>query len=168
MARVLFLTQVLPFPLDSGAKIRAYYVLRHLASRHRVTLVSFVRADDKQEHIDHLKQFCTQVHTVPMVRSRMHDGRSLVKSLISGQPVVIVRDRVPAMIRLLRELVAQTPFDAVHVDQTSMSEYGLLARQAHLGKRPFALLDQHNAMYLLVRRQAGYERGIQRLIWQIR
>jgi hypothetical protein len=31
MTRVLFLTQVLPYPLDSGIKIWAYFVLRHLA-----------------------------------------------------------------------------------------------------------------------------------------
>ena len=32
MARILFLTQVLTYPLDSGAKIRAYYVLLYLAT----------------------------------------------------------------------------------------------------------------------------------------
>ena len=31
MAHILFLTQVLPFPLDAGPKTRAYYVLRYLA-----------------------------------------------------------------------------------------------------------------------------------------
>ena len=31
--RVLFLTQVLPYPLDAGPKIRAYYVLRHLGDQ---------------------------------------------------------------------------------------------------------------------------------------
>ena len=34
MARVLFLTELLPYPLVAGAKIRAYYTLRHLAARH--------------------------------------------------------------------------------------------------------------------------------------
>ena len=29
---VLFLTQVLPYPLDAGPKVRAYYVLRHVAA----------------------------------------------------------------------------------------------------------------------------------------
>jgi hypothetical protein len=35
--RIIFLTQVLPYPLDSGAMIRAYYVLRHMAKAHNVT-----------------------------------------------------------------------------------------------------------------------------------
>ena len=61
MADILYLTQVLPYPLSSGAKIRAYYVLRHLASRHRVTLVSFVRGDDGPDAVAHLERFCQAV-----------------------------------------------------------------------------------------------------------
>ncbi len=30
MARVLYVTQVLTYPLNTGAKVRQYYVLRHL------------------------------------------------------------------------------------------------------------------------------------------
>jgi hypothetical protein len=58
LARVLFLTQVLPYPLDAGPKLRAYYVLRHLAQRHAVTLVAFVRPEDQPAHVEHLAQFC--------------------------------------------------------------------------------------------------------------
>ncbi len=47
--RILFLTQVLPYPLDAGPKIRAYYTLRYLAQRHDITLLSFVRPADRPE-----------------------------------------------------------------------------------------------------------------------
>ena len=40
---ILFLTQVLPYPLDASPKVRAYFVLRHLAQHHAVTLATFVR-----------------------------------------------------------------------------------------------------------------------------
>ena len=55
---ILFLTQVLPYPLDAGPKTRAYYVLRHLAGQHEVTLVSFVRPSDPPEALVHLRQYC--------------------------------------------------------------------------------------------------------------
>lgn len=44
--RVLHLTQVLHDPLNAGPRIRAYWALRYLSQHHKVTLVSFVRADD--------------------------------------------------------------------------------------------------------------------------
>ena len=54
MARILFLTQVLPYPLNTGARVRQYYVLKYLSQQHEVTLVSFVRSDDRAEHIAHV------------------------------------------------------------------------------------------------------------------
>jgi polysaccharide biosynthesis protein PslH len=166
--KVLFLTQVLPYPLVGGAKIRAYYMLQHLAQQHEVTLVSFVRDDDRPEDVAHLAGICAAVHTVPMVRARLKDGLALAASLANGLPAAITRDRVPAMEQLLAWLVRETPFDVVHADQTAMAQYALYAQaqSAARGQRLRALLDQHNAMYLLVARQAQYERGPARLIWQ--
>lgn len=141
-------------------------MLRYLAQNHEVTLVSFVRDDDSQAAVAHLAQFCTAVYTAPLARSRRQDGLALLKSVVSGQPVVIIRDYSAALVNLLHEVIRETPFAAVHADQTSMAQYGLLARDMHEGQRPFTLLDQHNAMYLLLRRQAGYEKGWQRFVWQ--
>lgn len=42
MANILFLTQVLPFPLDAGPKVRAYHMLRRLAQQSATTPVSFI------------------------------------------------------------------------------------------------------------------------------
>ena len=165
--KILFLTQVLPYPLVGGAKIRAYYMLRHLAERHQVTLVSFVRDDDGQDEIVHLRQFCHAVHTIPLSRSILKDGRSLLVSLAKERPLIIDRDRLPEMEMVLQGLVETTTFDVIHADQTAMAQYALFARDASDERiRPRILLDQHNALYLLVRRQARYERGrLKRLLW---
>jgi polysaccharide biosynthesis protein PslH len=162
---ILFLTQILPYPLVGGAKIRAYYMLRQLVQAHEVTLVSFVREDDRPQDVAHLEQLCAAVHTVPMVRSRGRDGRSLLTSWLTGQPAVIIRDEIKEMHRLLDRLMAEQSFDIVHADQTSMAQYGLYVKEN--GRVPFALLDQHNAMYTLVARQAQQQRTVwQRWLWQ--
>jgi polysaccharide biosynthesis protein PslH len=163
--KVLFLTQVLPYPLVGGAKIRAYYMLRQLAQAHEVTLVSFVRDDDRPQDVAHLAQFCTAVHTVPISRSPWQDGRALLLSGLTGKPIVIIRDESKAMRVLLERLVNEQTFDLVHADQTAMAQYGLQVKEN--GRVPHALLDQHNAMYLLVARQAQSERSPwRRLLWQ--
>ncbi len=72
--RILFLTQVLPYPLDAGPKIRAYYTLRCLAQQHDITLLSFVRPTDRPEAVAHLRGFCREVITMPMARSRLAQG----------------------------------------------------------------------------------------------
>lgn len=149
---ILFLSQVLPYPLDAGPKMRSYYVLRHLTQRHEVTLLTFVRDTDRPEDIAHLAEFCHAVHTVPMRRSRWGDVRFLAQSLFTSQPFLIIRDEVAAMTDKLRQLLEAEPFDAVHADQLWMAQYALAAKS--VSARSKLLLDQHNAVYLIPQRLA--------------
>lgn len=156
--RILFLTQVLPYPLDAGPKIRAYYVLRHLAQRHDVTLFSFVRATDTPAAIAHLQTFCRAVHTTTMTRSRLKDGIFFLKSLATGEPFIIARDWTSVMAQALADLVRSGKhFDAVHADQLWMAPYALWAKQQANGAQPLTVLDQHNAVFMIPKRIAESE-----------
>ncbi len=158
--RILFLSQLVPYPLDAGPKVRAYYVLRHLAAAgHVVTLLAFSRPGDTAAAIDHLRQFCAAVHTVPMPRSRPRNAYHAARSLLTGQPFLIVRDHVPDMIEKVRELAASEAFDAIHADQLWMAPYALAAWEAAVPPRPRLVLDQHNAVYLIPQRLAESGRG---------
>ncbi len=167
---ILFLTQVLPWPLDAGPKTRAYYVLRALAEQYDVTLLSFVRGTDTPEAIAHLEGICYAVHTVPMVRSRLRDGAFLAQSLLGRTPFVIQRDRVAAMEQTIKQLLRAhaengAPFDAVHADQLWMAPYALQARaiaQRDGGPLPLLVLDEHNATYRIFARLAEGERNFAR------
>ena len=159
MANILFLTQVLPFPLDAGPKVRAYHMLRRLAQQHNVTLVSFVRPDDPPEALTHLRALCAAVHPVPMRRSAARNIRAGLEGLISGLPMVIARDKMAEMDAVVRGLAAGGAFDVVHADQLSMAWWGQRAVQSAraAGHSLHALLDQHNAIYLLIERMAANE-----------
>ncbi len=160
MARVLYLTQVLPYPLDSGAKVRQYYMLRHLAAQHEVHLVTFVRPDDPPGATTHLSQICRAVHAIPIQRSTWRNARAGIRGAATGLPIVVVRDEIAEMSACLRSLMASQPFDLVHADQLSMAGYGLLAASTTgaAARRPATVLDEHNAIYHLTRRMAADER----------
>ena len=151
--RVLFLSQVLPYPLDAGPKMRSYYVLRYLAKQHEVTLVTFVRDSDKPEDVAHLAEFCHKVITVPIQRSRVRDVGYLAQSVLSRHPFLILRDQVPAMREQIKQLVTSHRFEAIHADQLWMAQYALQAKAALPQAK--LILDQHNAVYLIPQRMAG-------------
>ncbi len=178
--RILFLTQVLPYPLDAGPKTRAYYVLRHLAGAgHAVTLLTFIRSSDAPEFVAHLAAFCAAIHTVPIQRSRAKDLWHLARSLLSSTPFLIARDWSPEMAAALRRVMeTEGPFDAVHADQLWMAPYALFARQfqagaarpslpihkspltidnSQLSPAPLLVLDQHNAVFQIPLRLAEDE-----------
>src|SRR5260221_444031 len=62
----------------------------------------------------------------------------------------------PAMVALVRQMVAETAFDIVHADQLWMAPYALAARAAANGgpRQPRLILDQHNAVHLIPGRLA--------------
>lgn len=174
MPRILFLTQVLPYPLDAGPKVRAYYMLRHLAAQHDVTLVSFVRPDDRPEYTEHLRGIASAVHTVPIRRSMVRNVQAGIKGLLTGLPIVIARDDMDEMTALLRRLVTETPFDVIHADQLSMAWWGRLAAERGRGEdvsfeargHLVTVLDEHNAIYALTERMAVEASGLRRMVAQ--
>ena len=164
---ILFLTQVLPWPLDAGPKTRAYFVLRSLAERHQVTLLSFVRSTDTLHALDHLHSFCADVQTVPMVRSKLRDAAFLARSLLGATPFVIARDSVPLMKERIRSLCQAQQFDVVHADQLWMAPYAELARTASQTP-PALVLDQHNATYRIFERLAeGESNPLRRILFAL-
>jgi glycosyltransferase involved in cell wall biosynthesis len=154
--RIAFLTQVLPYPLDAGPKVRAYYTLCHLAQRHEVTLISLVRQSDDPEAVAHLESFCSGVITVPIARSRWRDGLAFSRSLIEDEPFLITRDRVPLLYQAITDVVQRFECQVVHADQLWMAPYALAARLTarRTGRQLRLVLDQHNAVYLVPRRMA--------------
>ncbi len=146
--RILFLSQLLPLPLDAGPKVRSFYVLRYLAEAgHDVTLLSFRRPGDKDSNVEALRNYCGRVETVPIHRSRVLDAYYAAKSVIANDSFLMVRDQAPAMFQRCQDLDRELHFDAVHADQLWMAPYALRATGA--GRR---VLDQHNAVYKAVQR----------------
>jgi glycosyltransferase involved in cell wall biosynthesis len=163
--KVLLLTQVLPFPPDSGPKIKTWNTLKYLAARHEVTLVSFVRGD-QSEDIKVLRRVCAAVHSVPISRTPLLDGMALIRSLTTGLPWVITRDDRAAMHHLLDQVARQVMYDVVHADQLNMAQYAL---PLPAGQR---VLDNHNALWLLYKRlwqtlPAGPKKALFGRDWQL-
>ncbi len=143
---VLLLTQVLPYPPDSGPKVKTWNVIKYLAQRYRVTLVSFVRGD-QSEDIRVLEGLCAGgVYTVPMKRGKVRDAWYMLRSLLTGQPFLMVRDDRVDMRRLVDRLAAEQHFDVAHADQLNMAQYAARVTGA------VKLLDAHNALWLLYKR----------------
>jgi glycosyltransferase involved in cell wall biosynthesis len=143
--RVLLLTQVLPYPADSGPKVKTLNVIKSLAANHEITLASFVRGD-QTEACRRLEQWCAAVHSVPIERAWPGELWYGAASLATRQPFTMRRDRRVAMHALVARLSAAQRFDIVHADQLNMAQY---ATSLH-GVRK--VLDAHNALWRLFER----------------
>jgi glycosyltransferase involved in cell wall biosynthesis len=159
--RILVLTQIVPYPPDSGPKVKTWNVLRHMAaSGHQIILASFVRAEE-EPHLASLNQVCEQVHGVAMRRSRIADVYYLLRSQLTRRPFLIERDDLRQMRRIVDRIVQDEAVDCVYADQLTMTQFGsgflgtkLQARRALSGerKRPMLIYDSHNADWMTVER----------------
>lgn len=159
--KVLLLTQIVPYPPDSGPKVKTYYLLRSLAQHHQITLVAFTRNEQEERDAAALHDLCEEVHTVHLHRSRMRDLSALATSMLHNRSWLMERDNQPEMHQLLAGLVQQAkqsgqPFDLVHADQLNMA---MFADRLPLPR----LLDQHNAVWTIFKRMALQERGPKRV-----
>jgi sugar transferase (PEP-CTERM/EpsH1 system associated) len=84
---VLFLTHRTPYPLDKGERIRAFHVIRALASRgdavHLVTL-----RDSREAHLDSFslsQLMCSTVESIALSRRAQRVGA--MRALVDGRPL---------------------------------------------------------------------------------
>ena len=143
--RILFLTQIIPYPPDAGPRVKTWHVLQYLiGAGHEVILASFVRPDE-EPYVAMLQKVCTAVYTVPMKRSRLADVGYMLRSSITGRPFLIERDDLPAMRELVQRLLATEAIDIIHADQLTMTQFAL-------DVQPCTIFDAHNATWTITQR----------------
>jgi polysaccharide biosynthesis protein PslH len=121
VANLLFLTHRLPYPPNKGDKVRSYHLLRHLASRHRVFLGTFVDDPDDEQHLPTVQALCADMHA-----ARLHPKRARIGSLtglLRNEPLTLSYYRDDGLARWVDALQAQHALDAVLVFSSSMAQY---------------------------------------------
>ena len=122
--RLLFLTETIPFPLDSGGRIKTYHTLRTLAREHDVHCHAFVRDEAQRQFHGDLAGCCASLTLHSRPASRLRELRALVLSYTSGKPFLVLRHVDGNVLEQLRAACSRQAFDAVYCDHLSMFEYG--------------------------------------------
>ncbi len=147
--RILMLTPQLPYPPQQGTSLRNYHLLRYLAGRHQVSLLSFAAPGAEPEHVAHLQGFCREVQTVAApVRST---ARRVWTLITSSRPDMAWRLHSPAYAQALAAWLQREPFDVVQAEGIEMAPY-LWLRPDACSAPPLLVFDDHNAEYVLQKR----------------
>ena len=147
--KILALTPQLPYPPMQGTTLRNFYLLRELARRHELSLLTFVQANEVLNADSPLYAFCRAIRTVPAPPRRGLAQRALT-SLTSPLPDMALRLPSANFTEALRAWLAEDDFDIIQVEGIEMASYGLQARKFY-GTRARLVFDDHNAEYVLQR-----------------
>jgi sugar transferase (PEP-CTERM/EpsH1 system associated) len=156
--KILVLTPQLPFPPRQGATIRNFHLLKHLARRHQVDLLTFLAPGEQLNPDNPLISLCRRIGTLPQpTRSLTRRARS---TLLSPLPDMALRLESAPMHDLIQQWRNREQYDIVQIEGIEMAQYGLAlvvgnTRQDSLGKSgPLVVFDDHNCEYLLQKRSA--------------
>lgn len=153
MAHILLLTPQWPYPPQQGTSLRNFHVLRALALRHDVTLLSYAEADqtaDTQPLSD-----WTRVRPPIAVPTRT-TVRRLAQLLTTRAPDMALRLRSEAFAAALAVLLRAERFDAVQIEGIELA-WAIPAVRAASAAR--IVLDCHNAETELQRRAGQGDRA---------
>jgi sugar transferase (PEP-CTERM/EpsH1 system associated) len=159
--KVLFLSQIVPYPPHGGVLQRGYNLLRELGRRASVHLLAFVHPDELrtaskvQESRAALEEFCEGVEYFPLwaKASSLHTAAALLASAGSRLPFSVIAHRSAAFDRRVQESLRSSSPDVVHVDTVALSQFVPLdASSVPL------VLTHHNVESMLMERRAEVER----------
>lgn len=157
--RILMVSSWFPFPPDNGSRIRAHNILKRLAAKHDVTLLSFTDPDFLPEHAATIEQMGVRVSTTPRISYQPAGGRALA-AFLSPLPRFLVDTHSDAMEKLIEsELVS--PMDVVLMGELSAAMY------ARAEMRPPKIFDdlETGIFYDAYAHAHGATRWRRRLTW---
>jgi polysaccharide biosynthesis protein PslH len=126
---ILFLSRWYPYPVDNGSKIRVYNLISHLASRHRVDLISFEDCPIPEDSLKAMKSLCSEVKTTPY-RPFCPNRPQAILGYISRDPRSVKDTYDQKMAALVEEAFSRRNYDVVIASQLDMAPYALLAKKS--------------------------------------
>lgn len=160
--RVLLLTHRVPHPPDRGDRIRAYHLLKALASRYAVTLGAIADERVSASSSARLETLCEQVCLAPVRPMARRVGAA--RAFLTGRAITPTAMHDRALAKQLVDFHCRAPFDAVLTYCTGMISYaGLLLNEPNAPRHVLDVVDVDSLKWA---RYAEQSRGPMRLVYQ--
>lgn len=150
--RVLILDEEVPWPPNSGKRIRTWNLLRRLSRRHDLHLVTY--GPINKEAQAKLAQHCftvTALDPLPPSEGPRFWAR-LLSSVFSGYPYSVVKHFTGRMQRHISEVCKRQQFDLVHCEWIPYARYETRGIPR--------LIVAHNVESEILRRRANHDGGL--------
>ncbi len=157
--KILVLTPSLPFPPIWGFGIRVYQIVKNLAQRHQVTLLTYGKSD-QADSVAVIEQDGVKVHLVSPPHEEEGNSKRFAQlsSLLSAVSFQRRGLQSAAMQHKLDKLLAEESFDIIQVESSQMSGF-------NFGKKSKILIDEHNIEYELLHRMYKTEKSPARKLY---
>lgn len=137
--KVLWISPKLPYPPESGDKLRQFNLIRKLSSDIEISLVAFTLTAEEEAQAQHMKQYCVRVKT--FFFNEFPNIQRIRSILTSTRPYYVSRYQNLAVTKYIQDEIEAFGPHLLQIEHTYLAEY-LKKIPAHL-KRP-SVLTKHN------------------------
>lgn len=159
---ILFLANLVPYPLDGGGKIFTNSVLNVLGKKHTVDLVCFYEYENIQEAEIALKPLYNTITFLPVkVTTSENMGLMMVKaliSLLSDKPLGVKKYVTANMKHMVEEKMRKGKYDVVFFNLLAMYAYAPLMKSIDYNVK--TVLYEQNCEALIYKRYCIGSRSI--------
>ena len=154
---ILFLTNLLPYPLDNGGKIKTYTTLQALSNAgHKVDLVCFKESTDQYlSEEKELSHICNSVHQIyqklTTAKNKTYMMNLAVKSLFRKLPLSTYKFISKEMEEYI-ESKKETNYELVYFDHLPLFVYYEVCKDIWPNAK--IILDEHNCEATIMKRNA--------------
>jgi polysaccharide biosynthesis protein PslH len=160
--KILFLSQIVPYPPHGGVLQRGYNIIREIGKRNDVYLLAFVHPDvlrnDRviEESKKALEAHCRKVEYVELwaKKSNLHKYAGYLWGAVSDQPFSVLAHRSEPFRNAIRRMRDSDKIDLVHYDTLALAQF----RHDSTGLPD--VLTHHNIESQLMERRSSTEVGI--------
>jgi hypothetical protein len=160
---ILLLADIVPFPPNTGIKIRTFNIIQQLHNdgeneiylfcfNHKVLIPT---EEELRRCVEGLKPYCKEIHTfaIPSDANRLTYYGRLAASVFERVPYRVSRYWSAECIEAIRDCLARTRIDLVHLDKTEFYDYSKI-----VGNLP-VVCTNHNVESLLMKRSRSMRPG---------
>lgn len=160
--RILIVASFIPYPPDSGARIRIWEIARRLRRDHEVVFGLHVRSHADLDRVEAIRR-----HGFKVITGRVNTGWraavTVLREIIFGGPPLFALRRSHELEKELARVHADTPFDVIQVEHFELARYACLIDGPSETVRSMIL---HDVLSVAYARMGGIERSIFWRTWR--
>lgn len=161
--KVLFITNLVPYPLDNGGKIKTYNMLKMISVDNEIDLCCFHENNMNNNCINELKKICKNVYSfekkITTSTNHKYMIKLAIKSIFSFYPLTVLKFEDSRMKKLINDLRKKNNYDVIYIDHLQLSIY------LKEGFRELKILDEHNCESMIMKRTFLEEKNILKKIF---
>jgi glycosyltransferase involved in cell wall biosynthesis len=157
--KILFLSQIIPYPPHGGVLQRGYNIIREIGKDNDVYLLAFHHPDTinnnelLEESKEQLLEYCSEVHYFKLwpKQSDFHKLLAFITGFLYPLPFSVLAHKSKAFKEKIEEIIENNNIDIVHIDTVGLSEY-----KKYVNDVP-CIITHHNIESSLMARRSKVE-----------